>query len=371
MRGSDGRTLTRAQGAFDAELIATANAIATAGKGILAADESTGTIGKRFDSIKLENNHENRRKYRELLFRTKGLGQYISGCILFEETLFDVAQDGKTKLVELLQAENIAIGIKLDLGQQPIAGAAQGETATEGLDGLAKRCALAYKQGARFAKWRAVVVFDPKTGAPTQLAIDEQVRGLARYASICQANGLVPVVEPEVLMDGAHTVQQAAEVTERVWANQIKALADHHILLEGCLLKPNMVRHGEKCPTPASIEEIGFWTAKVLSNTIPPAIPGINFLSGGMSEEDATLALNAINTCQVKKPWTLSFSYGRALQVTVLKVWQGKDENVVKAQAALLHRAQVNSLACQGKYTGSAVVDASAKQSQFVANYTY
>lgn len=172
-------------------------------------------------------------------------------------------------------------------------------------------------------------------------------------------------------MDGAHTIQVAAEVTQRVWANQIKALADHHLLLEGLLLKPNMVRHGEKCPTPASIEEIGFWTVKVLTNTIPPSIPGINFLSGGMSEEDATLALNAINTVPLKKPWTLSFSYGRALQVTVLKVWQGKDENAAKAQAALLNRAQANSLACQGKYTGSAAVEASARQGQFVANYTY
>jgi len=171
-------------------------------------------------------------------------------------------------------------------------------------------------------------------------------------------------------MDGTHSIQVAAEVTQRVWANQIKALADHHIMLEGCLLKPNMVRSGEKCPTPSSIEEIAKWTVKVLNNTIPPAIPGINFLSGGMSEEDATLALNAINRVPLKKPWTLSFSYGRALQVTVIKVWAGKDENIKKAQDALLLRAKANSLACQGKYTGGAGGEA-AHQSTFEAKYTY
>jgi len=356
-------------GPFDAELIATANAIAASDKGILAADESVGTIGKRFGPIGLENNQENRRRYREMLFRAPGLGKYISGCILFEETLFEKAADGSV-LVDLLKKEGIAIGIKLDKGQQPIAGAAPEETSTDGIDGLGKRCADAYKQGARFAKWRAVLVIDQATGAPTQLAIDEQVRGLARYASICQAHGLVPVVEPEILMDGAHTVQVAAEVTQRVWAAQIKALADHHIMLEGCLLKPNMVRSGEKCPTPASIDDIAKWTVKVLNNTIPPAIPGINFLSGGMSEEDATLALNAINRVPLKKPWTLSFSYGRALQVTVIKVWAGKDENIAKAQEALMARAHANSLACQGKYAGGAGGE-SAKQSTFEAKYTY
>jgi len=335
----------------------------------LAADESVGTIGKRFAPIGVENNQENRRRYRELLFRTPGLGKFVSGCIVFEETLFEKAADG-SPLVDLLKKEGIHIGIKLDKGQQPIAGAAPEETSTDGLDGLAKRASDAYKQGARFAKWRAVIIIDQATGAPTQLAIDEQVRGLARYASICQANGLVPVVEPEVLMDGTHTVQVAAEVTQRVWACQIKALAEHHVMLEGCLLKPNMVRSGEKCPTPCTIEEIGRWTVKVLSNTIPPAIPGINFLSGGMSEEDATLALNAINRVPLKKPWTLSFSYGRALQVTVIKVWAGKDENIAKAQEALLMRAQANSLACQGKYQGGAGGEA-AHQSTFEAKYTY
>jgi len=356
-------------GQYDAELIATANAIAAAGKGILAADESVGTIGKRFQPIGVENNQENRRRYREMLFRTKGLGQYISGAIVFEETLFEKGADG-TPLMEYLKREGIAIGIKVDKGQAKIDGAAPEETSTEGLDGLAKRCQEYYKAGARFAKWRAVIVIDEASGAPTQLAIDEQTRGLARYASICQANGLCPVVEPEVLMDGAHSVQVAAEVTQRVWAAQIKALADHHLLLEGLLLKPNMVRSGEKAPTPCSIAEIAKYTVKVLQNTIPPAIPGINFLSGGMSEEEATRALNEINKIPGKKPWTLSFSYGRALQVTVIKVWAGKDESVVAAQNALLTRAKANSEACLGKYAGGAGGEG-ANQSNFEAKYTY
>lgn len=313
--------------------------------------------------------HTQRRKYRELLFRTAGLGKYVSGCIVFEETLYEKSPDG-TSFVDLLKRENIAVGIKVDKGQQPIMGAAPEETSTDGLDGLSKRCADYYKQGARFAKWRAVIIIDQKNGAPTQLAIDEQVRGLARYASICQANGLVPVVEPEILMDGEHTVEVAAQVTERVWAAQMKALHEHHILLEGCLLKPNMVRSGEKCPTPASIEQIAVYTVRTLMRTVPPSVPGINFLSGGMSEEDATLALNAINSVPGKKPWTLSFSYGRALQVTVIKVWGGKDENVAKAQASLLSRAKANSEACQGKYIGGAGGEAS-KQSTFEAKYTY
>jgi len=305
-----------------------------------------------------------------MLFGTAGLGKHISGCIVFEETLFEKSSTG-APLCDLLKKEGIAIGIKLDKGQAPISGAAPEETSTEGLDGLAKRCQEAYKAGARFSKWRAVIIINQVTGAPTQLAIDEQVRGLARYASICQDNGLVPIVEPEVLMDGTHPIEVSAEVTQRVWAAQVKALADHHILLEGCLLKPNMVRAGEKCPTPSSIEDIAKWTVKVLSNTIPPAIPGINFLSGGMSEEDATLALNAINSVPSKKPWTLSFSYGRALQVSVIKLWAGLDANVPKAQAALLARAQANGAAEQGKYVAGTVAGEGSKQSTFEAKYTY
>jgi len=357
-------------GQYDAELRATALKIASPGKGILAADESTGTIGKRFESIKVENSHENRLKYRQFLFETKGLGEYISGAICFEESLYEKTPEG-VSFVELLNKEGIVPGIKVDKGQAAIKDAAPGETSTEGLDGLAKRCKEYYAAGARFAKWRAVILINVENGTPTNLAIEEQTRGLARYASICQENGLVPIVEPEVLMDGPHDIKVSAEVTEKVWQFQFKALADHRVLLEGCLLKPNMVRSGAECATPASINEIAKYTVQTLMRVVPPAIPGITFLSGGMSEEEATCALNEINSCPGKKPWNLSFSYGRALQATVLKVWGGKDENIEAAQAALLLRAKANSLAQLGKYTGEASGGAAASASTYQKNYTY
>ena len=273
--------------------------------------------------------------------------------------------------MELLNKANIIPGIKVDKGQQALAGGAPGETSTDGLDGLSARCANYYKQGARFAKWRAVIKIDPATGAPSQLAIDEQTRGLARYASICQANGLAPIVEPEVLMDGEHPIEVSADVTARVWASQIKALADHQLLFEGLLLKPNMVRAGAQCARPASMQDVAKWTVKVLQNTVPPAIPGINFLSGGMSEEDATVALNEINKLDGAKPWTLSFSYGRALQKTVIDVWAGKDANVAEAQKALFLRAAANSAAQLGTYDGSAAGIKGAMDSTYVKNYSY
>eukprot|EP00612_Vaucheria_litorea_P000030 CAMPEP_0171452174 /NCGR_PEP_ID=MMETSP0945-20130129/384_1 /TAXON_ID=109269 /ORGANISM="Vaucheria litorea, Strain CCMP2940" /LENGTH=353 /DNA_ID=CAMNT_0011976781 /DNA_START=65 /DNA_END=1123 /DNA_ORIENTATION=+ len=351
-------------GKFDAELIETANAIATPGKGILAADESTGTIGKRFDKISVENNRDNRRKYRQLLFETKGLGEFISGCICFEETLYEKREDG-TSFIDLLKAENIIPGIKVDKGQAPIKDAAPGETSTQGIDGLAARCAEYYKHGARFAKWRAVIKIDAATGAPTQLAIDEQTRGLARYASICQENGLVPIVEPEVLMDGEHDIQLSAAVTERVWYSQIKALAEHKVLFEGIILKPNMVRSGADSKNQASMAEVAAYTLKTLQRTIPPAIPGVTFLSGGMSEEEATNALNELNRAPGKKPWNLSFSYGRALQATVLQEWKGEDSNKEAAQAALLLRAKANGQAQLGKYGGEAAGGAAATTSTY------
>jgi len=357
-------------GKFDAELIENANLIATAGKGILAADESIGTIGKRFDQINVENTLDNRRKYRQLLFQTKGLGEYCSGAICFEETLFEKTPEG-VSFIDLMKAENIIPGIKVDKGQAPIKDAAPGETSTQGIDGLGDRCKKYYEAGARFAKWRAVIKIDAATGAPSQLAIDEQTRGLARYASICQENGLVPIVEPEVLMDGEHSIQVSAAVTERVWAAQFKALADHHILFEGCLLKPNMVRSGADAAEQASMEEIAQYTVRTLSRTVPPAVPGINFLSGGFAEELSTVALNEINRCPGRKPWNLSFSYGRALQATVLKEWQGKDENIPRAQAALLLRAKANGLASVGKYAGEAANQSGASTDQTVKNYSY
>jgi fructose-bisphosphate aldolase class I len=352
---------------FAAELIATANAISAPGKGVLAADESVGTIGKRFAPIGVENNEENRRAYRELLFTAQGLGQYISGVICFEETLFHKTADG-TPFVDVLKKQGIVVGIKVDKGVMEIAGT-DGETVTDGIDDLGKRCQKYYAAGARFAKWRGVINIKD-SGAPSELAIMENVYRLARYASICQANGLVPVVEPEVLMDGTHSVERAAEVTERVLAAQYKALADHHVLLEGTLLKPNMVRAGESRPGGCTPEEIARATVRVLQHTVPAAVPGICFLSGGMSEEDATLALNAINRFEAKKPWALTFSYGRALQQSVLKAWAGKKEGVAEAQKQLLIRAQANSQASVGKYTGGAG-GVAAEASLHVSNYTY
>lgn len=351
---------------FAAELIETARAIAAPGKGILAADESTGTIGKRFAPISVENNEENRRLYRELLFTTEGLGQYISGAITFEETLFHKTTDGRP-FVDVLKAQGIIPGIKVDKGVVPIPGT-DGETVTQGITDLGKRCAKYYEAGARFAKWRGVIKIS--ASAPSELAISETTSRLARYAAICQVNGLVPIVEPEVLMDGPHSIERAAEVTERVLAAQYKALSDHHVMLEGTLLKPNMVRCGTEFEGGCTPKDIAVATVRVLQHTVPVAVPGITFLSGGMSEEQATDALNEINRVDGKKPWSLTFSYGRALQATVLKVWQGKAENVKAAQDALMVRAKANGEAAVGKYGGDAAGGA-AGESLHVKNYAY
>lgn len=354
---------------FAAELIATANAISAPGKGILAADESTGTIGKRFDAINVENIEENRRKYRQLLFEAENLQENISGCILFEETLYQKSSDG-TPFVDILKSKNVIPGIKVDKGIKPLSGT-NGECVTQGMDDLDVRCAKYYAQGARFAKWRAVLHIKDTIGAtPSQVAIDENAQTLARYASICQANGLVPIVEPEVLMDGDFGVETAAVATEKVLAACFKALSDHHVLLEGILLKPNMVRSGSDAATPATPDEIALATVRVLQHTVPCAVPGITFLSGGMSEEEASLSLNAINLAPGPKPWSLTFSYGRALQQSVLKAWGGLDENVANAQTVLIARAKANGLANLGKYTGGCGGDA-ATASTFVKGYVY
>jgi len=349
------------------ELIQTANAIATPGKGILAADESTGTIGKRFEKINVENNEPNRRAYRELLFTTPGWGKYCSGVILYEETLGQSTESG-VPFVELLNKEGVIPGIKVDKGVVPIN--KNGETATIGLDGLNAKCAEYYKKGARFAKWRAVINIGPS--APSELGIFENAHGLARYAAICQENGLVPIVEPEVLMDGEHTLERCAEVTEHVLAVVVKMLHDYNILLEGCLLKPNMVTPGQqhssyKSTTP---EQIGKATVTVLQRTVPAAIPGIMFLSGGQNEEEASRNLNAINTVPGKKPWTLSFSFGRALQKSCLDAWKGKKENVAAAQAEFLKRAKANSEAVLGQYKGE-TSGGSSSESLYEKNYKY
>jgi fructose-bisphosphate aldolase class I len=354
---------------YAAELIATANAISAPGKGILAADESTGTIGKRFDAISVENNEDNRRKYRQLLFQAENLQENISGVILYEETLYQNADDG-TQFVDILKSKGIIPGIKVDKGIKPLFGT-NGECVTQGMDDLDARCAKYYAQGARFAKWRAVLHIKDTIGAtPSKVAIDENAQTLARYASICQMNGLVPIVEPEVLMDGDFGVETAAVATEKVLAACFKALSDHHVLLEGILLKPNMVRSGSDAAVPATPDEIALATVRVLQHTVPCAVPGITFLSGGMSEEEASLSLNAINLAPGPKPWSLTFSYGRALQQSVLQAWKGDDANIANAQTVLLARAKANGLANLGKYTGGCGGDA-ATASTFVKGYVY
>jgi len=331
--------------------------------------ESTGTIGKRFDAINVENCEPNRRKYRQLLFTTAGLEEHISGVILYEETLYQSTDDG-TPFVDVLKSKGIIPGIKVDKGIKPLAGT-NGECVTQGMDDLDTRCAKYYAQGARFAKWRAVLHIKDTIGAtPSQVAIDENANTLARYASICQQNGLVPIVEPEVLMDGDFDISVAAACTERVIAACYKALSDHHVMLEGTLLKPNMVRSGSDAATQATADEIALATVRVLQHTVPCAVPGITFLSGGMSEEDASLALNAINHAPGPRPWSLTFSYGRALQQSCLRAWKGVDENVPAAQEVLKARARANGLANLGQYTGG-VGGEGANTSTFVKNYTY
>lgn len=349
------------------ELRKTAQAIVTPGKGILAADESTGTIGKRFEKIQVANEEENRRQYRQLLFSTdKVVGESISGVILFEETLYQKADDG-TPFVKLLQDRGIIPGIKVDKGVVDLAGS-DGECTTQGLDGLAERCAKYYKEGARFAKWRCVLKIGPY--APSFQAMLENANVLARYASICQQNGLVPIVEPEVLPDGEHDLETAQKVTEQVLAFVYKALSDHHVFLEGTLLKPNMVTQGQSCSKKYTPQQVAEATVVALRRTVPAAVPGVVFLSGGQSEEDATIHLNAINQVPGPKPWALSFSYGRALQASVLKAWAGKKENVKGAQDEFLKRAKANGLATLGQYKGD-VHGAAGDQSLFVAKHAY
>jgi len=350
------------------ELAETAQKICTRGKGILAADESTGTIKKRFDAINVENTEANRNAYRELLFTAPDVEKYISGAILFEETLYQKTPSGPS-MVELLNKKGIIPGIKVDKGLAVLPGT-DAETATCGLDGLGQRCADYYKAGARFAKWRAVLTIDEAKSKPSQLSIYETAHTLARYAAICQENRLVPIVEPEILTDGSHDIAYCAEVTEKVLAAVFKALNDHHVLLEGCLLKPNMVTEGSACAAKASPADVAFYTVRTLSRTVPPSLVGVTFLSGGQSEEAASLNLNAMNAMKSEHPWVLSFSYGRALQASVLKAWGGKAENLDAAKKALLERAKANGEAQLGKYQGGAG-GADAAASLYVANYRY
>src|SRR5436190_22049646 len=327
------------------ELETTARALVAEGKGILAADESTGTIKKRFDSISLESTEDNRRAYRQMLFTTPGVEDYISGVILFDETIRQSADDG-TPFPALLASKGIIPGIKVDEGAKPLAHAS-GETITEGLDGLRGRLAEYRELGARFAKWRATYSITDEL--PSDYCIWTNAHALARYAALCQEAGIVPIVEPEMLMDGTHTIERAYHVTSRVLNAVFTELFDQRLDLEGTLLKPNMVLSGYDAADRAGPDEVAEWTLKCFYKHVPAAVPGIVFLSGGQSDEDATVHLNAMNK-RGPHPWQLSFSYGRALQAPALKAWQGKPENVEAAKRAYYRRAKLNGAARTGMY---------------------
>ena len=316
------------------------------GKGILAADESTGSITKRLESINMPSTEDIRRDYREMLFTAKdAMSAYISGVILYDETLRQKGKDG-TPLVDIIKASGAVPGIKLDTGAKPLA-LSPGETVTEGLDGLAERVADYAKLGAQFAKWRAVINIGPSQ--PSHNSIHANAHALARYAAICQAGGIVPMVEPEVLMDGDHDIDTCAEITEWALNEQFQELRFAGVRLEGIILKPNMVISGNKCTTQASREEVADKTVRVLKRCVPAAVPGIAFLSGGQSGQDATAHLHLMNAMG-PLPWTLTFSYGRALQADAIKAWGGKPENVAAGQSAFAHRAKMNALAAAGKW---------------------
>lgn len=328
-------------------LNATAKAMVAPGRGILAADESTGTIKKRFDKIGVENIEANRQAYRDMLFTTPGFEQHTSGVILFEETLFQKSLAG-VPFPELLASKGVIPGIKVDKGAQPLAGGGLEETITEGLDGLRERLQKYKAAGARFAKWRAVITINEE--APSDYAIHVNAHALARYAALCQEADIVPIVEPEVLMDGDNSIEVCEEVTDIVLDAVFAELSAQQVLLEGIVLKPNMVVPGIKCPEQASVQEVAEATLRVLKRRVPIAVPGIAFLSGGQSDELATAHLDAMNKIG-GFTWGLTFSYGRALQAAALKAWGGS--NVEAGKAAHLHRAKMNGLAALGKWDKS------------------
>ncbi len=329
-----------------ADLNKIAVAMVAPGKGILAADESTGTIKKRFDAIGTENTEDNRRDYRELMFRTtEAMSKHISGVILYDETIWQKAKDG-TPLVELIKKAGAIPGIKVDEGTKPLP-QCPGELITTGLDKLADRLPKYYEQGARFAKWRAVI--DIADGIPSHTAIMTNAHALARYAALCQQAQIVPIVEPEVLMDGAHDIDRCYEVTRWVLKETFQQLYFQRVELEGIVLKPNMAIPGKKSAKKASVEEVAEKTVRMLKDCVPGAVPGIAFLSGGQSDEEATAHLDAMNKIG-NLPWKLTFSYGRALQAAPQKAWSGKSENVAAAQRAFTHRAMMNGLASLGEW---------------------
>ncbi len=335
------------------ELNAVARELVAKGKGILAADESTGTIVKRFDTIDVTSSEENRRAYRDLLFTTRDVENHISGVILYDETLRQSSADG-TPFPKLLASRGIYPGIKVDAGAKALAGA-DGEKVTEGLDGLRERIAEYRELGARFAKWRAVITIG--NGIPSDTCLDVNAHALARYAALCVEGGLVPIVEPEVLMDGSHTIERCFDVTSRTLHKVFAALYDQRVPLEQILLKPNMVISGSDCEVQASKEQVAEMTVRCFRRHVPAAVPGIVFLSGGQSDVDATAHLNEINRLGNlgnrlgNHPWNISFSYGRALQAPSLKAWRGESENVPAAQNAFRHRSLCNGKATRGEYS--------------------
>lgn len=329
------------------DLESTALALVADGKGILAADETVPTVTKRLGARKIESTPYSRRAYREMFFTTPGIAEFISGVILQDETIRQMGSKGLA-LPDLLVQQGIIPGIKVDNGAKPLAGS-PGESITEGLDGLRDRLKEYQKLGARFAKWRAVIAVSDKLPSATCMQVN--AHALARYAALCQEQGVVPIVEPEVLMDGSHTIERCEEVTGNVLHVVFNALFDQRVLLEGLLLKPNMVISGKECAKQASVKEVAFATLRCLSRHVPAAVPGIVFLSGGQDHLAATTHLNAINQLEGVKPWKLSFSYGRALQDEALKAWGGKNENIKAGEQAFYHRAQCDSAAALGRYT--------------------
>jgi fructose-bisphosphate aldolase, class I len=327
------------------ELHETARALVAEGKGILAADESSGTIKKRFDSIGVESTEENRRSYRDLLFTTEGVEEFISGVILYDETIRQSSADG-TPFPKLLERKGMIPGIKVDLGAKPLAGSPE-ETVTEGLDGLRERLAEYHELGARFTKWRAVIAIGE--GRPSEYAMWTNAHALARFAALSQEAGLVPIVEPEVLMDGRHSIEESYRVSERTLRAVFTELFDQRVEREGTLLKTNMVVSGYEASDQADVDTVAETTIRCLENTCPAAVPGVVFLSGGMSDEDATARLNAMNQ-RGPHPWELSFSYGRALQAPALKAWRGDEANAASAQQAFYRRAKFNGAARTGSY---------------------
>jgi fructose-bisphosphate aldolase class I len=328
------------------DLAATARAMVAPGKGILAADESSPTIKKRFDSIQVESTEENRRSYRQMLFTTEGAEEYISGVILFDETIRQHSDDG-TPFPKLLAEKGILPGIKVDKGAKALPGA-PGEKVTEGLDGLRERLVEYRDLGARFTKWRAVITIGD--GIPSDNCLDVNAHALARYAALCVEGGLVPIVEPEVLMDGAHDIERCYEVTERTLRKVFTALYEQRVRLEEIILKPNMVLSGKDCPQQADVRQVAEATLSCFRQAVPAALPGIVFLSGGQSDVEATAHLSEMNRIG-GGPWELSFSYGRALQAPPLRAWAGKAENLAAGQKAYLHRAKCNGAARSGSYT--------------------